>query len=119
MRSGAMTPNTSAATLWRNSVRTIGDILVLSDIINPHAYFALPFVNQAWFVAGCCYVKGGSSLLRCKIWRADGRNRDARSQHEPTRKPSGIACDVSAPVRVDVHWHVGEWRSFPGCWAFH
>lgn len=53
-----MTPNTSAASsLWRNSVRTIGDILVLSDIINPHAYFALPFVNQAWFVAGCCYVK--------------------------------------------------------------
>jgi len=31
---------------------------VLSDIINPHVYFALPFVNQAWFVAGCCYVKG-------------------------------------------------------------
>lgn len=109
MRSGAMTPNTSAATLWRNSVRTIGDILVLSDIINPHAYFALPFVNQAWFVAGCCYVKGRCSLLhllQSKVPGADRRNRDARSQHEPTRKPSGIACDVSAPVRVDVHWHV-------------
>lgn len=55
---GAMTPNTAAASnLWRHSVRTIGDILVLSDIINPFMYFALPFVNQAWFVAGCCYVK--------------------------------------------------------------
>jgi hypothetical protein len=46
-----------AGSLWRNSVRTIGDILVLSDIIDPHAYYALPFTNQAWFVAGCCYVK--------------------------------------------------------------
>lgn len=55
---GAMTPNNAAASLWRNSVRTIGDILVLSDVVSPHAYFALPFVNQAWFVAGCCYVKG-------------------------------------------------------------
>lgn len=60
-KSGAATPNsTTASSLWRNSVRTIGDILVLSDIINPHAYFALPFVNQAFFVAGCCYVKGWS-----------------------------------------------------------
>ncbi|KAL7424239.1 hypothetical protein Q5752_001825 [Cryptotrichosporon argae] len=57
-RSGAATPNSAtASTLWRNSARTIGDILVLADIINPHAYFALPFVNQAWYVAGCCYVK--------------------------------------------------------------
>lgn len=55
--SGTATP-TPASSLWRNSTRTIGDILVLSDIINPHAYFALPFVNQAFFVAGCCYVKG-------------------------------------------------------------
>lgn len=58
LRSGAVTPNTATSnSLWRNSARTIGDILVLSDIINPHAYFALPFVNQAFFVAGCCYVK--------------------------------------------------------------
>lgn len=44
--------------LWRNSARTIGDILVLSDIINPFTYIALPFVNQAFYVAGSCYVKG-------------------------------------------------------------
>jgi hypothetical protein len=60
LRSGAATPATSAAAsnLWRNSARTIGDILVLSDITNPYSYFALPFVNQAFFVAGCCYIKG-------------------------------------------------------------
>lgn len=58
-KSGMATPNMAAATnLWLNSARTIGDILVLSDIINPFAYFSLPFVNQAFFVAGCCYVKG-------------------------------------------------------------
>ena len=44
--------------LWRNAVRTIGDILVLADIINPHAYYALPFTNQAFFVASCCHLKG-------------------------------------------------------------
>jgi len=56
---GAATPNSATASnLWRNSARTIGDILVLSDIICPLAYCALPFVNQAFFVAGCCYVKG-------------------------------------------------------------
>lgn len=58
-RSGAATPNSATAnSLWRNSARTIGDILVLSDIINTHSYLALPFVNQAFYVAGCCYVKG-------------------------------------------------------------
>lgn len=52
------TPNTVAASnLWRNSARTIGDVLVLSDIINPNSYLSLPFCNQAFHVAGCCYVK--------------------------------------------------------------
>jgi len=46
------------STLSRYSIRTIGDILVLSDIIEPSAYISLPFVNQAFFVAGCCYIKG-------------------------------------------------------------
>lgn len=49
--------------MWRNSARTIGDILVLSDIINPFTYVALPFVNQAFYVAGSCYVKGESSSI--------------------------------------------------------
>ncbi|WVQ94609.1 hypothetical protein IAU59_001689 [Kwoniella sp. CBS 9459] len=58
MNSGHVTPNAVAASnLWRNSARTIGDVLVLSDILNPNAYLALPFCNQAFFVAGCCYVK--------------------------------------------------------------
>lgn len=67
LRSGAVTPNTATtSSLWRNSARTIGDILVLSDIINPYAYFALPFVNQAFFVAGCCYVKGTLLGSNCR-----------------------------------------------------
>jgi hypothetical protein len=58
-KSGAATPNSATvSSIWRNSARTIGDILVLSDIINGHSYLALPFVNQAFYVAGCCYVKG-------------------------------------------------------------
>lgn len=62
-KSGAATPNSATAnSLWRNSARTIGDILVLSDIINSHSYLALPFVNQAFYVAGCCYVKGTSYI---------------------------------------------------------
>jgi len=61
-KSGAATPNSSTvSSIWRNSARTIGDILVLSDIINGHSYLALPFVNQAFYVAGCCYVKGEST----------------------------------------------------------
>lgn len=57
--SGAVTPNGLAASnVWRNSARTIGDILVLSDIVCPKAYLSLPFVNQAFYVAGSCYVKG-------------------------------------------------------------
>lgn len=57
--SGHTTPHTMTVNnLWRNSARTIGDILVLSDIINPFTYISLPFVNQAFYVAGSCYVKG-------------------------------------------------------------
>lgn len=61
MTSGQATPQTMTVNnMWRNSARTIGDILVLSDIINPFTYVALPFVNQAFYVAGSCYVKGES-----------------------------------------------------------
>lgn len=49
----------TAPDVWRNSVRTIGDILVLADVIDPLAYVAVPYVNQAFYVAGCCYMKGG------------------------------------------------------------
>jgi hypothetical protein len=61
LTSGQATPQTMTVNnMWRNSARTIGDILVLSDIINPFTYVALPFVNQAFYVAGSCYVKGKS-----------------------------------------------------------
>lgn len=69
LTSGQATPQTMTVNnMWRNSARTIGDILVLSDIINPFTYVALPFVNQAFYVAGSCYVKGESPnqpLLTC------------------------------------------------------
>jgi hypothetical protein len=66
-------PPLLAPDAWRHSARIIGDILVLSDIINPFAYHALPFVNQAFFVAGCCYIKGGwESLLQRRALTARG-----------------------------------------------
>lgn len=63
---GAATPSAASITsLWRNSARTIGDILVLSDIISPTSYLALPFAVQPFYVASCCYVKGALiSLIR-------------------------------------------------------
>lgn len=83
-KTGAVTPNTAAASnLWRHSVRTIGDILVLSDIINPFMYFALPFVNQAWFVAGCCYVK---EIEEARLGASEA----------PSRAPSPVA-EVQPP----------------------
>jgi hypothetical protein len=42
-----------------DSARTVGDILVLSDIIHPNAYLSIPFVNQSFYVAGCAYINGG------------------------------------------------------------
>ena len=48
--------------LWRNSARMIVEIVILSDVISPDAYCALPFVNQAFFVAASCYVKGKGDL---------------------------------------------------------
>lgn len=58
-----MTPptNSTATRLWQNSARTIGDILILTDIVNPFAYHALPFSNQPFVVAGCCYIKEADS----------------------------------------------------------
>jgi len=88
-KSGAATPNSATvSSVWRNSARTIGDILVLSDIINSHSYLALPFVNQAFYVAGCCYVKGKSTAClkaqedRPKI---DDRNRTTSSNGSYSR----------------------------------
>jgi hypothetical protein len=60
-----MTPsNTTATRLWQNSARTIGDILILSDIVNPFVYHALPFSNQPFVVAGCCYIKDADAQLQ-------------------------------------------------------
>lgn len=72
LASGQATPHTMTVNnMWRNSARTIGDILVLTDIINPFTYVALPFVNQAFYVAGSCYVKGKSrvpsSVTACPV----------------------------------------------------
>jgi hypothetical protein len=52
----------SASQLWKTSAQTIGEILVLSDIINPLAYAAQPLVNPAFYFASCCYIKGEWSL---------------------------------------------------------
>jgi hypothetical protein len=66
--SGAITPNgMAAAHAWRHSARTIGEILVLSDVVCPKAYAALPFCNQAFFVAGSCFVNGQSTHSRIPL----------------------------------------------------
>ena len=67
-----MTPsNTTASRLWQNSARTIGDILILSDIVNPFVYHALPFSNQPFVVAGCCYIKDADAQLSKSERKAD------------------------------------------------
>ncbi|WWD10505.1 hypothetical protein V865_008641 [Kwoniella europaea PYCC6329] len=79
--SGHVTPNAVAASnLWKNSARTIGDVLVLSDIINPNAYLSLPFCNQAFYVAGCCYVKE----IETEQWNLDHVDRKSEEQSRPT-----------------------------------
>jgi hypothetical protein len=89
-RPGTATPT---ASLWRNSARTIGDILVLADIINPHAYFALPFVNQAWFVAGCCYVKGKRPSLVLPLLTLEIEQQQALSRPASPRADDEHAYD--------------------------
>lgn len=62
---GTETPTRStAARLWQNSARTIGDILMLSELVDPFAYHALPFANQPLFVAGSCYIKEAEDRQR-------------------------------------------------------
>ena len=82
---GNMTPsNTTATRLWQNSARTIGDILILSDIVNPFVYHALPFSNQPFVVAGCCYIKDADAQLRKserKTNAHDSVNPDTDKEH--------------------------------------
>ena len=120
--SGQATPQTMTVNnMWRNSARTIGDILVLSDIINPFTYVALPFVNQAFYVAGSCYVKGESSLLphlqflplprstfhghwpfHLLVRRANPRNRATRRflRHTPLRTQCQTSRTLPSPLGV-------------------
>ena len=59
----------SVATIWENSARKIGDILSMSDVVDPFTFISLPFVNQAFFVAGCCNAKGECLCRRPAISR--------------------------------------------------
>ena len=42
------------------SARSIVDIFTIVDAVDPYSCHALPFANQAFFVAGSCLIKGGS-----------------------------------------------------------
>ena len=53
----------TASAVWSNSARTIGEILVLSDIVNPFAYIPLELANQCFYVAACYYVRGGYRMF--------------------------------------------------------
>lgn len=50
--------SSSTQNIWRHSVRIIGEILVLSDVINSFVYIAQPLINVAFFVASRCHIKG-------------------------------------------------------------
>ena len=65
----------------------------MSDIISPFAYCALPFVNQAFFVAGCCYVKGVPLLL-------DFRNQAQQGSTEIESIRSSPSTPVTSPRRA-------------------
>jgi hypothetical protein len=78
---------------WRHAARVIGDILVLSDIIDPFSYHSLPFVNQAFFVAGCCYIKGGHLTREIGVRRGDGPL-TLQTSNDNSRK----SCRTRAPA---------------------
>jgi len=104
--SGQATPQTMTVNnMWRNSARTIGDILVLSDIINPFTYVALPFVNQAFYVAGSCYVKGASPvsfglipLARAGLIYQRSSNTTSRSTLHTPLEPNEMPNKPNFPV---------------------
>jgi hypothetical protein len=80
---------------------------VLADLIDPHAYFALPFTNQAWFVAACCYLKGGSSRRRRAWLTAEIEQQQgelgAAPDHSKTPTPKSEDQDtITDPMDVDA-----------------
>ncbi|KIY57023.1 hypothetical protein I307_03761 [Cryptococcus deuterogattii 99/473] len=62
--------SSSTQNIWRHSVRIIGEILVLSDVINSFVYIAQPLINVAFFVASRCHIKEMElSLDEAMKWR--------------------------------------------------
>jgi hypothetical protein len=98
-RSGHATP--AGGALWRNSARTIGDALVLSDVIGP-SYLALPFANQAFYVAGCCYIK--------EIEAAGGVPEEGSGQAELFRSMlASVAATSIATLRAGLARQAEYW----------
>lgn len=98
---GTVTPsNTTATRLWQNSARTIGDILILSDIVNPFVYHALPFSNQPFVVAGCCYIKEADAQrqrqmadLNSGVWDNFDQSLFSTSESRDDLQPTNVAGD--------------------------
>lgn len=106
---GSTTPsNTTATRLWQNSARTIGDILILSDIVNPFVYHALPFSNQPFVVAGCCYIKEADAQRQRQLAELTGgvwENFDQSlfSSNERTGHPPDAIDGLSRDFQSDAN----------------
>jgi hypothetical protein len=106
---GSITPsNTTATRLWQNSARTIGDILILSDIVNPFVYHALPFSNQPFVVAGCCYIKEADAQRQRQLAELTGgvwKNFDQSlfSGNERTDHPPDAIDGLSRDFQSDAN----------------
>jgi len=112
---GNMTPsNTTATRLWQNSARTIGDILILSDIVNPFVYHALPFSNQPFVVAGCCYIKDADAQFRKSERKTDAHESvSPRCEREDTGTDAhqvqpGEGCTGNGHQGTDVKGEKAE-----------
>jgi len=94
-----MTPSTTTASrLWQNSARTIGDILILSDIVNPFVYHALPFSNQPFVVAGCCYIKDADAQLQRSKLQDDTNNAVNRDLDDSSESQPASYAHTSEPI---------------------
>ncbi|KGB77880.2 hypothetical protein CNBG_3718 [Cryptococcus deuterogattii R265] len=72
--------SSSTQNIWRHSVRIIGEILVLSDVINSFVYIAQPLINVAFFVASSCHIKEMElSLDEAMKWRHLSTDSSAQS----------------------------------------
>ena len=91
---------------WLHCARFIGEMLVLSDVIDPNIHLATPLVCHCFYVAECCFIYGESSDNRRQLTSSDleRTNRVAgeqvvhsRGEGEPTNEPGPNQTRTSFP----------------------